>query len=311
MAIVLADVFEAGSMAYMTWRYDSLGIALVWALVIARDIAAPFYAVYLSLAQTLPVGARDVLHLVEMGAGTGMARDAIGLANDPGAPLAKKAALYKAAAIMQPAERDRLMHMIAVLGDEASYPSIARQEVTLDGVVHASNHRDSSLPPQLQVSQENVVVDAEVNIPPGVRTPGGLKSQDTHTALPASTGTPAHALPTASEILSTVEEITASETPTHAAANRQSNGRRLNVRTLSFVEGSQPMSRRTRANAGRSYAQTSELRQRREAAAEQILKNSPAIGTRALARQIGELTGSECNVSTAQEICRIIRERLA
>lgn len=57
MATILgADVFEAGTLVYMTWRYNPPALGVVWALVIARDIAAPLYAVYLSLAKPLPNG---------------------------------------------------------------------------------------------------------------------------------------------------------------------------------------------------------------------------------------------------------------
>lgn len=119
ITILGADVFEAGTLVCMTWRYDPPALGVVWALVIARDLSAPLYAVYLSLAQPTAVGARDVLHLVELAAGAGMARHAIRLAHDPHAPLARKAQLFVAAS--ESANRttqqdlERLEHLLEVL----------------------------------------------------------------------------------------------------------------------------------------------------------------------------------------------------
>src|SRR5262249_10179506 len=91
-----------------------------WALVGARALAAPLFSVYLSLAHALPVGPRDILYQVELASGKGVIRDAVTVANDHTASLARKMALYGARAVMTPQDRSRLDDMIGVMQEHPS-----------------------------------------------------------------------------------------------------------------------------------------------------------------------------------------------
>ena len=103
---------EAGTYAYMAWRYETPVSVIAWALILSRALAAPLLSVYLAMARALPVTARDILAQVELASGMGLIRDAVTVANDAQAPLAEKAALFGASAVMSPHDRARLDSMI-------------------------------------------------------------------------------------------------------------------------------------------------------------------------------------------------------
>lgn len=121
-ALVLACTLEGATYAYMSWLYDHPATVIAWALILARAAAAPLFAVYLSLARTHPVGSRDILHGVEMAAGAGVLGDAVAIAADPSAPLAVKASIFQAAAIMRAADSERLARVLDAVGPGRPHP---------------------------------------------------------------------------------------------------------------------------------------------------------------------------------------------
>ena len=113
--LISASILEAGTYLYMTWEYDRPATLAAWILVIARALAAPLFSVYLSMARPLPIGPRDILYQVELSTGRGVIRDAVGIANDTSAPLARKMELYSASAVMLDTDRARLERMIETM----------------------------------------------------------------------------------------------------------------------------------------------------------------------------------------------------
>jgi methionine-rich copper-binding protein CopC len=113
--IAVVAALEAGTYAYMSWRFESPADAIAWALILSRALAAPLLSVYLSMARPLPVTSRDILYQAELAAGQGVIRDVVEVASDQGAPLAEKMALYGAAATMTPQDRSRLDSMISAV----------------------------------------------------------------------------------------------------------------------------------------------------------------------------------------------------
>jgi hypothetical protein len=109
-------VLEAGTYAYMAWRYEAPVSWVAWVLILARALAAPFLSVYLSMARPLPVTARDVLAQVELASGLGLIRDTVTIANDPQASLSQKVALFGASAVMSPEDRRRLDGLLEAVG---------------------------------------------------------------------------------------------------------------------------------------------------------------------------------------------------
>jgi hypothetical protein len=108
-------ILEAGTYAYMAWRYETPVSVVAWALILARALAAPLLSVYLAMARPLPVTARDVLAQVELASGLGLIRDAVTIANDASASLSQKVALFGASAVMTPQDRERLDGLLAVV----------------------------------------------------------------------------------------------------------------------------------------------------------------------------------------------------
>jgi hypothetical protein len=113
MAIVA--VLEAGTYAYMAWRYEAPVSLVAWALILSRALAAPLLSVYLAMARPLPVTARDILAQVELASGLGLIRDAVTVANDASASLSQKVALFGASAVMTPQDRERLDGLLAAV----------------------------------------------------------------------------------------------------------------------------------------------------------------------------------------------------
>ena len=112
--IVGVSVVEASTYAYMSYLYDRPASWAVWALIAARALSAPLVAVYLSLARSLPVSARDILAQVELATGRGVVRDMVRIAGDSAAPLERKLSLYSASSVMTPEDSARLAALIAV-----------------------------------------------------------------------------------------------------------------------------------------------------------------------------------------------------
>ncbi|HEY1390334.1 MAG TPA: hypothetical protein VGF38_17490 [Ktedonobacterales bacterium] len=125
--IAVVAVLEAGTYAYMSWRFESPADGIAWTLILARAFAAPLLSVYLSMARPLPVTSRDILYQAELAAGQGVIRDVVEVASDQGAPLAEKMALYGAAATMTQHDRARLDSMIEAV--EKRTPSGVRTRV--------------------------------------------------------------------------------------------------------------------------------------------------------------------------------------
>jgi hypothetical protein len=108
-------VLEAGTYAYMAWRYETPVSAVAWALILSRALAAPLLSVYLAMARPLPVTARDILAQIELASGLGLIRDAVTIANDASASLGQKVALFGASAVMTPQDRERLDGLLAAV----------------------------------------------------------------------------------------------------------------------------------------------------------------------------------------------------
>ena len=108
-------VLEAGTYAYMAWRYETPVSVVAWALILSRALAAPLLSVYLAMARPLPVTARDILAQVELASGLGLIRDAVTIANDAAASLSQKVALFGASAVMTPQDRERLDGLLAAV----------------------------------------------------------------------------------------------------------------------------------------------------------------------------------------------------
>ena len=120
VVLISAALLEAATYTYMSWLYDRPETLALWALVLARALAAPLYAVYLSMARPLPVGPRDIFAQAELASGRGVLRDVTALANDPSAPLDKKLRIMGAASAMADRDRSRLAALISAVTDGAS-----------------------------------------------------------------------------------------------------------------------------------------------------------------------------------------------
>jgi hypothetical protein len=108
-------ILEAGTYAYMAWRYETPLTTIALALILSRALAAPLLSVYLAMARPLPVTARDILAQVELASGLGLIRDAVTIANDASASLSRKVALFGASAVMTPQDRARLDGLLAAV----------------------------------------------------------------------------------------------------------------------------------------------------------------------------------------------------
>jgi hypothetical protein len=108
-------VLEAGTYAYMAWRYETPVSIVAWGLILSRALAAPLLSVYLAMARPLPVTARDILAQVELASGLGLIRDAVTIANDASASLSQKVSLFGASAVMTEQDRARLEGLLAAV----------------------------------------------------------------------------------------------------------------------------------------------------------------------------------------------------
>jgi hypothetical protein len=110
--MVIVAVIEASTYAYMSFRFESPTSAAAEALILARALAAPVLAVYLSMSRALPVTSRDIMSQVELASGRGLLRDVTLAANYRTAPLEQKMRLYGASAVMSVSDRARLSQMV-------------------------------------------------------------------------------------------------------------------------------------------------------------------------------------------------------
>jgi hypothetical protein len=108
-------IIEASTYWYMSVRFEAPATGAAQALIIARALAAPVLAVYLSMSRALPVTSRDIMSQVELASGRGLLRDVTLVANDRTAPLERKMKLYGASAVMSVSERTRLADMITAV----------------------------------------------------------------------------------------------------------------------------------------------------------------------------------------------------
>jgi hypothetical protein len=118
-------ILEAGTYAYMAWRYETPVGVVAWALILSRALAAPLLSVYLAMARPLPVTARDILAQVELASGLGLIRDAVTIASDASASLSQKVALFGASAVMTPQDRERLDGLLTAVEAQRSPREVA------------------------------------------------------------------------------------------------------------------------------------------------------------------------------------------
>jgi hypothetical protein len=128
-------ILEAGTYAYMAWRYETPISVVAWALILSRALAAPLLSVYLAMARPLPVTARDILAQMELASGLGLIRDAVTIANDSSASLSQKVALFGASAVMTPQDRQRLEGLLAAVERQQSEATSARVEEQLSATI--------------------------------------------------------------------------------------------------------------------------------------------------------------------------------
>jgi hypothetical protein len=121
-------ILEAGTYAYMAWRYETPISVVAWSLILSRALAAPLLSVYLAMARPLPVTARDILAQVELASGLGLIRDAVTIANDASASLTQKVALFGASAVMTPQDRQRLEGLLSAVEAQQLSPPAATQD---------------------------------------------------------------------------------------------------------------------------------------------------------------------------------------
>jgi hypothetical protein len=126
-------VLEAGTYAYMAWRYEAPVSVVASALILSRALAAPLLSVYLAMARPLPVTARDILAQVELASGLGLIRDAVTIANDASASLGQKVALFGASAVMTLQDRERLDGLLAVVEAQRHPPQAVPLPTEVDG----------------------------------------------------------------------------------------------------------------------------------------------------------------------------------
>jgi hypothetical protein len=138
-------ILEAGTYAYMAWRYETPISVVAWALILSRALAAPLLSVYLAMARSLPVTARDILAQVELASGLGLIRDAVTIANDASASLSQKVALFGVSAVMTEQDRERLDGLLAAV--ERQQPDVLSHEHDLS--IATSYVDDSNAPERI------------------------------------------------------------------------------------------------------------------------------------------------------------------
>src|SRR5262249_42853578 len=117
-------ILEAGTYAYMAWRYETPVSVVAWALILSRALAAPLLSVYLAMARPLPVAAGDILAQGELADGLGFIRGRGTNAHHASASLAQKVALFGASAVMTPQDRERLDGLLAAVERESAQEAL-------------------------------------------------------------------------------------------------------------------------------------------------------------------------------------------
>jgi len=152
-------VLEAGTYAYMAWRYETPVTVVAWALILSCALAAPLLSVYLAMARPLPVTAKDILAQVELASGLGLMRDAVTIANDASASLSQKVALFGASAVMTPQGRQRLEGVLSAVeqqarrqGAQASVDVTSDRDLLQDEASSTGGHRSVEVSPPFAVA---------------------------------------------------------------------------------------------------------------------------------------------------------------
>jgi hypothetical protein len=130
--MVTVAILEAWTYAYMAWRYETPVSLVAWALILSHALAAPLLSAYLTMARPLPVTARYILAQVELASGLGLIRDAVTIANDAGASLQQKVAVFGASAVMTSQDRERLDGLMAAV--EQQHGRRESTQVPVDGM---------------------------------------------------------------------------------------------------------------------------------------------------------------------------------
>ena len=112
LVLAVCTALEGGTFIQMSFEYDNVIAGTVAALIIARGFVAPLLSVYLNMARAIPSGVADIAYHSFLGAGQGVVRDIIHIANDPGASLAEKAELMAASAYINSNEQAQLDRLI-------------------------------------------------------------------------------------------------------------------------------------------------------------------------------------------------------
>jgi hypothetical protein len=264
----------------MECKFNPPADVMAWTLIIVRAALMPVLSIDLSLAQPLAVGPKDMSYEAELASGRSVMRDLITAANNQTAPLAQKMALYCAAANMSSDDQQRLERMIDVV----------KQLPTS----HLAHHASATPSSQAATAADQPEEDKTASMP----DPEDVR-QKTNQG------------PKRADMSSSKQRKSRDVLMPSTVANRQPDGGRSNVRTLPVGTGKSHVGPPARANAGRSLADTEELRKRRVLAAERIMSARSDIGPRGLARLIEEETDAPCSESTAQEIIMMIRARSA
>ncbi|HET9109691.1 MAG TPA: winged helix-turn-helix domain-containing protein [Ktedonobacterales bacterium] len=170
---------ESATYLYMSYVYDHPVGWVAWTILTARAVAAPIVAVYLSLAATLPISARDINTQVEVVTGRGVLMDMTKIANDPDATTERKVALYRASAIMDREDAGRLEAIIAA--ERATRDGAAPAAYTFTPAPSLSASRRLT-PTQMGLAAEKTVQLAPPSMP---LTPAAFQQSATQPQLHA------------------------------------------------------------------------------------------------------------------------------
>jgi hypothetical protein len=119
--MLLVSALEAGTYIYMMFLYETPHNLVTGVLVVARGLAVPVLALYLATARPMTVTPADIAHQSGLITGKAVLNDLITLATDPNAAtpqLARKIAMYLAAAPLSEKEKVRLRNMYRAATDE-------------------------------------------------------------------------------------------------------------------------------------------------------------------------------------------------
>lgn len=286
LVIAVVIVAEGSTYIYMAALYEQPHTFAEWAIIVFRGGTASMLSVYLAMARALPVTARDILALAELGVGTGVARDVTVIANDGGASLADKMMLYDASAVMRPEDRARLTNMIGV----------AR--------VVASRDTDKNLIAAHATSTDTQAFERE-NVTSS-NAPGPLEPEDNQEGEQ-----PPETDPTPPRPQRRVNPESNGHDANSSSVRTQPANSRLAAASTRRpgTPGGRQTKRPTRSDTGMSQEERERLRDRRLAAAERILKDDPRISVDVLAKRIAIATQHRISESTAHGLMTEIQGR--